>query len=472
MCSALVNDRFVDTDNGDWGRGAQFAAVEALDSGASLCGQENFRDAPGPDALVPFLVCPSPRHPVFFAHPRWRVGLMWAVVLCAAAVATGQTTSGVEPTLVTVEGAPRVAELRGVKDGAATFSAKEGEFGVKLEEMVSWGAPREAAGAQVVLADGSVLVAELTAIESDRLSVVSPTLGAVAIPLTQLAAYVAHAPTDPWRRDQLVNRLLHAEGENDQLLLENGDELSGRLVSCDGVTIQWDAKIGKAEENRVETPLENVAAIVFNPALRARSKAGTPRTWLGLDDGSLLLAGEFSLQDKRLSLTRPDGAKWEATALPGNAPLVFMQPLDGQAHYLSDLEPEAYRHLPYLSREWPYLLDRTVSGARLRAGGRLYAKGIGMHSASRLTFPVGGAYRRFDAEVAIDDEAAGSGSVVLRVFADATEKYRSPVLRGGEQPVAISVDITGAQRVSLVVDHADRGDQLDRADWLNARVVK
>jgi len=465
-CSTLMNDRPNEKHNRIGRKDCQLSSIELLDSGASFNRLEDRCDAPALSASVPFPVCASPRHPAVRRFPRWRVGLVWAVVFCGAAVAKAQTT------LVTVDGAPRAAELRSVKDGAATFKGNEGEFSAKLEEIASWGAPREASGAQVVLADGSVLVAELTAIEADRLSVVSPTLGAVAIPLTQLAAYVAHPPTDPWRRDQLVERLLHAEGENDQLLLENGDELRGTLVSCDGVTIQWDAKIGKAEGSRVETPLESVAAIVFNPALRARVKAGTPRTWLGLDDGSLLLAGEFSFVNNRLSLTRPDGATWEASALAGTSPLVLMQPLDGQAHYLSDLEPEAYRHLPYLSREWPYQLDRTVSGARLRAGGRLYAKGIGMHSASRLTFPVGGAYRRFDAEVAIDDEAAGGGSVVLRVFADATEKYRSPVLRGGEKPVAISVDIAGAQRVSLVVDHADRGDQLDRADWLDVRVVK
>ena len=63
-------------------------------------------------------------------------------------------------------------------------------------------------------------------------------------------------------------------------------------------------------------------------------------------------------------------------------------------------------------------------------------------------------------------------SVVVRVFADAEERYRSPIVRGGEAPLAISVDVSGAQRLSLVVDHADRGDQLDRADWLDARLIK
>jgi hypothetical protein len=379
---------------------------------------------------------------------------------------------GAGPALVTVEGAPRGVELRSVADGLARFvddAAKAVE--TPVEQIVSWGAPREAVGAQVLFADGSVLVAELTAIDGERLTVVSPTLGAVTIPLTQVAAYVAHPPTDSWRRDAFLAKLIAAQGESDRLLLENGDELGGTLLSSDGTSIRLDATIGAAKGNEIETPLENVAAIVFNPALRAKPRVTPPRTWIGFDDGSLLLANDLALSDEQWTLTRPEGAKWETRGIR-QSPVQFLQPLDGQATYLSDLEPEAYRHIPYLTREWPYLLDRTVSGARLRAGNRLYAKGIGMHSASRLTFPVGGTYRRFDAELAVDDETAGGGSVVFRVFADATEKYRSPVIRGGDPPAPISVDISGAQRLSLVVDHAERGDQQDRADWLNARLVK
>jgi hypothetical protein len=38
-------------------------------------------------------------------------------------------------------------------------------------------------------------------------------------------------------------------------------------------------------------------------------------------------------------------------------------------------------------------------------------------------------------------------------------------------PRPIAVDITGGKRLDLVVDFADRADELDHADWLSARVV-
>ena len=121
---------------------------------------------------------------------------------------------------------------------------------------------------------------------------------------------------------------------------------------------------------------------------------------------------------------------------------------------------------------WPYQLDRSVVGGRLRVGGRLYPKGIGMHSASRLTFDLEPDQTRFDAEIAIDDTSQRRGSVVFRVFVDNEQKFVSPTIRGGEEPVPISVDVRGGKRLSLLVDFADHGDELDRADWLDARLVK
>ena len=48
----------------------------------------------------------------------------------------------------------------------------------------------------------------------------------------------------------------------------------------------------------------------------------------------------------------------------------------------------------------------------------------------------------------------------------------SEVVRGGQPPVPISVDLDGVKRISLLVDFADRGDELDHADWLDARLAR
>jgi hypothetical protein len=98
-----------------------------------------------------------------------------------------------------------------------------------------------------------------------------------------------------------------------------------------------------------------------------------------------------------------------------------------------------------------------------------------MHSASRLTYPLGGKYKRFDAAVAIDDSAEKHGSVTFAVYVirdgKLQEAYKSGIVRGGEAPRPVSVDVSGAESLTLVVDYADRGDEMDRANWLDARVL-
>jgi hypothetical protein len=78
--------------------------------------------------------------------------------------------------------------------------------------------------------------------------------------------------------------------------------------------------------------------------------------------------------------------------------------------------------------------------------------------------------------VAIDDSAGKRGSVAFGVYVLRDGKwqpaYTSEVVRGGDSPQSVSVDLAGADAMTLVVDYADRGDELDHADWLNARLVR
>jgi hypothetical protein len=144
--------------------------------------------------------------------------------------------------------------------------------------------------------------------------------------------------------------------------------------------------------------------------------------------------------------------------------------------WLSDLTPLGYKHIPFLSVERPFGADRNVLGSRMRIGGNIYRKGLGMPSAARLAYDVTG-YRKLEAEIAIDDEAGLRGSVVFKVLVEMASNewqvaYESPVVRGGDAPFAVSIDLKGAARLALLSDFADRGDECDWADWLHARLIK
>ena len=143
--------------------------------------------------------------------------------------------------------------------------------------------------------------------------------------------------------------------------------------------------------------------------------------WIGLGDGARLRAARWQLAGDALELTTLSGAKWKAEAKD----LGLFMPQSSHAVYLSDIKPNEYRFLPYLEMKWPYKTDRNVTGGQLRCGGRLYLKGLGVHSAAVLGYKLDRPWRRFQAEVGIDDSTDGRGSVGFRIFVDGKVKYTS-----------------------------------------------
>lgn len=111
---------------------------------------------------------------------------------------------------------------------------------------------------------------------------------------------------------------------------------------------------------------------------------------------------------------------------------------------------------------------RSVDGNPLTLGGVAYPHGLGTHAVSRLLIVLNGSATHFDAMAGVDDEKKGAGSVQFRVFVDGRKATETPVLHGGDTPVPISVDLTGAKRLTLVVTDAGDGIDSDHADWAGA----
>jgi len=368
------------------------------------------------------------------------------------------------PLAAPVEGRPFSGELISIDaKGQIVFQTAGQRRQLPLGDLAAWGAcPEPKRTPILVLADGGLLAADVLSSDKEILLAESDLFGRMKIPWDRLAGVLFRLPPAPNDRDALFDRVARTEGESDRLLLDNGDELAGLLEK-----IEEDAAKLKTNIGVVDVELGRVTAIIFNPALRRKMSSDTARTWLGFGDGSRLLATVLRMDSSNLQISIL-GQTW--TTAPKH--LLFLQPVSGRAVYLSNLKPGEYRFVPYLDLTWPYRLDRNVTGTWLRAGGILYLKGIGLHSAARLAYNLDQPYKRFQAELAVDDSAAGGGSVRFRVFIDGQEKFTSVTIRGGVKLVPISIDLTGVKQLDLVVDYADRADVLDHADWLNARLIK
>lgn len=137
----------------------------------------------------------------------------------------------------------------------------------------------------MLLADGGLIVGDVREIDREKLLIDTDLLGRVRLPLAAVPAVLPHPPSDRHRRDQLVRRLLADDGETDRVLLDNGDELSGTVAALHDDVLSLETEAGKLEIEQAR-----IAAVMFNPALRRQIKTDRLRMWVGLRDGSRLLA--------------------------------------------------------------------------------------------------------------------------------------------------------------------------------------
>lgn len=330
--------------------------------------------------------------------------------------------------------------------------------------LVRWGHPAEVdQAAQIVMAGGGIIAVselEILRADQDRLSVQSLNYGSLSLPIDRLAAVIFKPPADPAQRLELIDRLLATDDETDRALLVNGDVITGIMKRMNARTVAFDAKVGPVDLDR-----RQLVALAFNPALINPPRHTGLRSLVGLEDGTRVIAESMTLNQAKAEIHLTDKLTLEAAP----ESVVWLQPLGGRCVYLSDLEPLGYRHIPFLELAWNYRRDRNAGGGPLACGDRQVAKGLGMHSASRITYAVEKGARRFRARVGVDDSTEKRGSVTFRVYVDGDLRYSSPMVRGGDHPLDVSVEVAGARRLSLLVHFGDRGDELDYADWLDAR---
>ncbi len=117
---------------------------------------------------------------------------------------------------------------------------------------------------------------------------------------------------------------------------------------------------------------------------------------------------------------------------------------------------------------------RSVIKTPLRIGSRQFEHGLGAHSVGHIRVYSPDPIERFSAWIGVDHNErtqGGAGSVGFSVHARGEELHRSRVMRGGQEPVRIDVDVGGAHVLDLHVDDGGDGPACDHADWAEAVIV-
>ncbi|MCX6878821.1 MAG: NPCBM/NEW2 domain-containing protein [Verrucomicrobia bacterium] len=196
-----------------------------------------------------------------------------------------------------------------------------------------------------------------------------------------------------------------------------------------------------------------------------------------LQEGSEVLA----LNPRVDMLPRPDPAHPEAYVpsitrlrrLPPLKPANLDHPLPLPDIFLDDL---ALARMQSGNESKQTQLRKNCIGKPLMLGGTTYERGIGDHAgngfAAELVYALKPEYQRFVAVVGVDDQTGERGSLRIHVYVDGQLQTETPILRGGQTPHGIDVELRqGAGELRLVIDDAGDGYGYDDADFGNAGFV-
>lgn len=345
--------------------------------------------------------------------------------------------------------------------------------GAATERLPPW-----PVGPFVILRGGGVLTGRLTKLTPTHIELARTGLrDPISLPLEGVAGYRQSPSLGPDIDMDAAAGIIVA--------LANGDRLPVSDVTLDHGTFRmlpaWKTSEHAAAQP-IAVPLERILGFDrASPGLASPSDR-----WVALADGSRLpiaryepASGEAGTETVRLwpaDMTLPQPLHCAAADIILITPasgLAWLESWPTSSHLSAAGTPGTER--PQGLQEtttMPLSRGRTLTGRWPRLRGLTGFTALGIHAPDRLVFGFERPAIGFSTIVAVDDTAGRAGSVVVRVLAvnaagETREAYKSPILRGGNSPVLIDLNLDNAVRLELVVEPADAGSVLDRTLWLD-----
>jgi len=413
--------------------------------------------------------------PFVLGHP-FRVALL---LLLTAGAALALPAEPAKPPIFVVsqaEGKPLQGPIREIRKDWSVHLGGNAEANILGPDVLSLrqaGLPLPPLPEEthLILVNGDRIPVDAPRLVEERLHFRHPDLAGgkeTQVPLSAVSVLWLNAPVNA-DAEELRHRLISERRKQDRVLLSNGDVAEGILNKLDGRKVE--VEVGK---KNVVIDVKQVAAIALSTELADTLK---PR---GVYAQAVLL-GTARTNGGRISLTAAtsDGTTLTGTTLYGSSleiPLERLAGLDlyqGRAVHLADLKPARYEFFPYLDYRWPLANDASVVGKDLRIGASTYARGLGLHSHSRVTYNLAGAYKRFEALVGLDPKTGRQGTARINLLADGKAlEFGAAELSERQPSLAIDVGVGGVKELVLEVLFGKRGDVQAHVNWVEIRLVK
>ena len=136
---------------------------------------------------------------------------------------------------------------------------------------------------------------------------------------------------------------------------------------------------------------------------------------------------------------------------------VWLDEIDSQGYYVQDWgSPQ---------------INRSIAGTPLSIAGQRFERGIGGHAISRMLFDLGGKAHKVTGMVGPDDANLFTTRLEFKIVGDGKELWGSGVMQRGDKAKPFDVDLTGIDKVLLLIDMCDDEFMYDHADWADVRFI-
>ncbi|OIV35398.1 hypothetical protein BIV57_21645 [Mangrovactinospora gilvigrisea] len=176
--------------------------------------------------------------------------------------------------------------------------------------------------------------------------------------------------------------------------------------------------------------------------------------------------------DHRLGVVATYGRDAVPHWTTGGTPVTVPIPPPTGDVYVSDLA------FPATTNGWGPVERDTSNGEQaagdglpLTLAGTVYKKGLGVHAIGDVTVYLGGNCTRFTAVTGIDAEVGNAGDVTFTVRGDGKDLVTTPELVGGGPAQPVSVDVTGVQKLDLMINQVGDNNAHDHGDWADAKLT-
>lgn len=389
----------------------------------------------------------------------------------AAAVLAG----GSDFQLQTTDGQTYYGELIGLDAEGVAFETPQERLTVPLAKLSDVSrvnklpAPENKPGVWIELTDGSQIVAAKYSVAervahivlTDEQTVELPTSAVRSVRFQQFAGEMGAQWGTISERDASADLIvIHKKGALDYQ--------PGVLGDITDTTIGF-----RLDDEEISVKRTKVAGIVYFHA-EGKTLPGSLCQLLDVSGSRLEVAEAKLSQEKELEILTPAGLK-------RTVPLSEVAALTARVQYLSDLEPESATWRGYLTganlpdsvRRWfRPRFNEAVDGGDLKIGGAVFAKGIAMSSSTELVYRLPpGEFKRLIASAGIDSRGRPRGAVRLAIYGDDKALLETDVL-GSQEALPIDLDLTGVNRLKIVVDFGANGEVMDLFDLVDARILQ